>query len=187
VAQMMMPLSNASGGRGNTRSDSSSRSRTVGSRNWRKMKPVKLPETRWITKPTTRTNQGPGATIMDKTSIRIKNDMTTMISNLAGRKELQVKLRHIRNRWHMKLESAKSVMTNNKKRTTISGLNRHGRRKQTHRIKMRRVMWHVKGGSEIKDPRWLSARLWELRRVSRRDHGWIGKRQNGALDDPSEW
>jgi hypothetical protein len=62
------------------------------------MKPIKLPETRWITKPMTRTNQGLGATIMDRTSIRIKNDTTTMISNLAGRKELQVKLRHMRNR-----------------------------------------------------------------------------------------
>jgi hypothetical protein len=50
------------------------------------------------TKPMTRTNQGLGATIMDRTSIRIKNDTTTMISNLAGRKELQVKLRHMRNR-----------------------------------------------------------------------------------------
>jgi hypothetical protein len=51
------------------------------------MKPIKLPETRWITKPMTRTNQGLGATIMDRTSIRIKNDTTTMISNLAGRKD----------------------------------------------------------------------------------------------------
>jgi hypothetical protein len=80
------------------------------------MKPVKLPETRWITKLTTRTNQGPCATIMDR-SIRIKNDTTTMISNLAGRKELQVKLRHVKPR------SVKSAMTNNSKRSTINSLN----------------------------------------------------------------
>jgi hypothetical protein len=47
------------------------------------MKPIKLPEMRWITKLMTRTNQGPGATIMDRTSIIIKNDTTTMINNLA--------------------------------------------------------------------------------------------------------
>jgi hypothetical protein len=62
------------------------------------MKPIKLLEMRWITKPTTRTSQGPSAMIMDRTSIRIKNDMTIMINNLADRKELQVKLRHMRNR-----------------------------------------------------------------------------------------
>jgi hypothetical protein len=94
-----------------------------------KMKSVKLPETRWITKPTTKTIQGPSAMIMDKMSIRIKNDTTTMISNLVGRKELQVKLRNMRNRWHVKLKIAKSVMTNNRKRSTISCLNRHRRRK----------------------------------------------------------
>jgi hypothetical protein len=125
--------------------------------NWRKMKPIKLPETRWITKLTIRTNQSPGATIMDRTSIRIKNDTITMISNLDDRKELQVKLGHMRNRWHMKLGSAKSAMTNNRKRSTISSLNKYRRRKRTHRIKMSRVRCHVKGGSGIKDPRWLSA------------------------------
>jgi hypothetical protein len=92
-----------------------------------KMKSVKLPETRWITKPTTKTIQGPSAMIMDKMSIRIKNDTTTMISNLVGRKELQVKLRNMRNRWYVKLKIAKSVM--NRKRSTTSCLNRHRRRK----------------------------------------------------------
>jgi hypothetical protein len=77
---------------------------------------------------------------MDRTSIRIKNDMTTMISNLTGRKELQVKL------WHVKLGSVKSAMTNNRK-STICNLNLHMRRKRTHRTKMSRVMCHVKGGS----------------------------------------
>jgi hypothetical protein len=83
---------------------------------------MKLLEMRWITEPTTRTNQGPSATIMDRTSIRIKNDMTTMISNLTDRKELQVKLRYMRNKRYMKLESVKSVMTNNRKRSTINSL-----------------------------------------------------------------
>jgi hypothetical protein len=138
----------------------------VRSRNRRKMKPIKLPEMRWIPKPTTRTNQGPNAMIMDRTSIKIKNDTTTMISDLAGRKELQVKLRHMRNRWHMKLGSVKSDMTNNRKRSTINSLNRHKRKKRIDRIKMSRVRYHVKGGSGIKDPRQLSARLWELRRVT---------------------
>jgi hypothetical protein len=31
-------------------------------------------------------------TILDRTSIRVKNDTTTMVGNLAGRKEMQMKL-----------------------------------------------------------------------------------------------
>jgi hypothetical protein len=47
------------------------------------MKSVKLLEMRWIMKSATRTNWGPGVTIMGRTSIKIKNNTTTMISNLA--------------------------------------------------------------------------------------------------------
>jgi hypothetical protein len=98
-----MSLSKAGGGRGDTRSGSKG---DIMSLNWKKMKPVKLPKMRWITKPTTRTNQDPGATIMDRTSIWIKNDTTTMICNLTGRKDLQVKLRYMRNRQHMRREGS---------------------------------------------------------------------------------
>jgi hypothetical protein len=48
--------------------------------------------------------------------------------------------------------SVKNVMTNNMKRSTIRSLNRHRRRKQTHRTKMSRVVCHIKGGFDIKDP-----------------------------------
>jgi hypothetical protein len=169
-----MPLSKTGGGKGNTKSGINSRSRAARSGNWRKMEPVKLPETTWITKPMTRTNQGPGATIMDRTSIRIKNDTTTMISNLARRKELQVMLRYKRNIRHMKLESGKSAMTTNRK-STISSLNRHRRRKRTHRTKM---CTHVSSKRRLQNQgSKVSTRLWELQRVSggRRDYGWIEK------------
>jgi hypothetical protein len=59
----------------------------------------------------TRTNQDPGATIMDRTSIRIKNDTTTTINNLGNEKELQVKLRKMKNRRHMNPRSAKSAIS----------------------------------------------------------------------------
>jgi hypothetical protein len=88
------------------------------------MEPLELLEMRWNMKMVIRTNQGPGAMILDKTSIRIKNDTTTtMINNLADRKELQMKLGYMRDRGYMKLGSAKSVMTNNRKRSTINNLN----------------------------------------------------------------
>jgi hypothetical protein len=91
---------------------------------------------RWIMKLMTRTNRGLGAMIIDKTSIIIKNDTTTMISNLASRKEVQVKLRHMRNRRRVKMGSAKSAMTNNRNKSTINNLNRHRSRKRTHRTMM---------------------------------------------------
>jgi hypothetical protein len=53
---------------------------------------------RWITKSVARTSQGSHVMILNRTNIRIKNDTTTMISNLVGRKEMQVKLRYMRNR-----------------------------------------------------------------------------------------
>jgi hypothetical protein len=73
------------------------------------MEPVKLTEMRWITEPMARTNQGPSATIMNRTRIRIKNDTTTIISNLVDNKKLQLKLRYMRNRRDIKLGSVKSV------------------------------------------------------------------------------
>jgi hypothetical protein len=102
-----------------------------------------------------RTKKGPGVTILNKTKVRIKNDMTTMINYLAGRKKLQLKLRYMRTKHHMKMRSAKSAQANNKKRSIVSSLNRHSGRKQTQEIKMSRVMCHVKRSSRIKDPRWL--------------------------------
>jgi hypothetical protein len=65
---------------------------------------------RWIKEPKVRTIQGPGAMIMDRTNIRIKNGAASQ-------------LRYMRNRRHIKLGSVKSAMTNNRKRSTISSLN----------------------------------------------------------------
>jgi hypothetical protein len=53
VAYTMMPLRKADGGRGDTRSGINSMSQASRSGNYMKMKPVKLPKTRWITKLTT--------------------------------------------------------------------------------------------------------------------------------------
>jgi hypothetical protein len=77
----------------------------------------------------------------------------------------------------MKTRSGKSALTNNRKRSIISSLNRHMRMKRTQGIKMSRIMCRVKRSSRIKDPRWLSTWQWKLRRLGggRRDFGWIGR------------
>jgi hypothetical protein len=119
----MMPLSKAGRGGDNKRSGINSGSRLARSGSWRMMQSVKLPKTRRITEPTARTNQSPGAMILNRTKIRIKNDTTIMISNLASREKLQVKLRYMRIRRHMKTRSIKSALVNNRKRSTINSLN----------------------------------------------------------------
>jgi hypothetical protein len=161
------------------------------------MQSVKLPKTRRITEPTARTNQSPGAMILNRTKIRIKNDTTIMISNLASREKLQVKLRYMRIRRHMKTRSIKSALVNNRKRSTINSLNWHRRMKRTQRIKMSRIMCHVKRSTRIKNPRWLSTWLRKLRRLSGgwRDRGWIKRgdmtlqmiHPPGELKDPLRW
>jgi hypothetical protein len=105
-------------------------------------------------KPTARNNQSPGATILNRTKVRIKNDTTIMISNLASREKLQVKLRYMRNGRHMKTRNIKSALANYRKRSTISSLNQHRRTKRAQRIKMSRILCHVKRSSRIKNPRW---------------------------------
>jgi hypothetical protein len=114
----MMPLSKAGRGGDNKWSSINSGSQLAQSGSRRKMQPIKLPKTRRITEPTARTNQSSGATILNRTKVRIKNDTTTMISNLASREKLQVKLRYMRNRRHMKIGSIKSVLANNRKMST---------------------------------------------------------------------
>jgi hypothetical protein len=77
-----------------------------------------------------------------------------MISNLASREKLQVKLRYMRNGRHMKTRNIKSALANYRKRSTISSLNQHRRMKRAQRIKMSRILCHVKRSSRIKNPRW---------------------------------
>jgi hypothetical protein len=60
------------------------------------MQPLKLSKT---------VEKSVGATILNRTKVIIKNDTTTIISNLDSREKLQVKLRYMINRRHKKTRS----------------------------------------------------------------------------------
>jgi hypothetical protein len=66
----------------------------------RKTKPIKLPEA--IRASGASTKQSAGATILNRTGIKVESDATTRVDNLTTRKELHVKLRNMRNRRDMK-------------------------------------------------------------------------------------
>jgi hypothetical protein len=66
------------------------------------MKPVKLPKTLRIMAARTSANQKTYAKILDTTRVRIKNNTTTMMSELTSRKKLHSQFRHITNTGNMK-------------------------------------------------------------------------------------
>jgi hypothetical protein len=76
----------------------------------RKTKPVKLPEA--IRASGASTKQSVGATILNRTGIKIESDATTRVNNLTTRKELHVKLRNMHNRRDIKRGSTKNASTN---------------------------------------------------------------------------
>jgi hypothetical protein len=66
----------------------------------RKTKPVKLSEA--IIASGASTKQSAGATILNRTGIKVESDATTRVDDLTTRKELHVKLRNMRNRRNIK-------------------------------------------------------------------------------------
>jgi hypothetical protein len=71
----------------------------------RKTKPVKLPEA--IMAAGASTKHSAGATILNRTGIKVESDATTRVDDLTTRKELHVKLRNMRNRRNMEHETRK--------------------------------------------------------------------------------
>jgi hypothetical protein len=87
----------------------------------RKTKLVKLPEA--IRASGASTKQSAGATILNRTGIKVESDATTRVDNLTTRKELHVKLRNMRNRRDMKRGSTKNASTNDWEGGTIGNKN----------------------------------------------------------------
>jgi hypothetical protein len=136
----------------------------------RETKPVKLPEAIMVSGASTK--QSTGATILNKTGIKVESDATTRVDNLTTRKELHVKLRNMRNRRDMKREGTKNASTNDWEGGTIGSENTNRRVDRSNKIQQGRIMTHIKRSSSIKKP-WgctWRRRRWSLnaRKVSHR-------------------
>jgi hypothetical protein len=116
----------------------------------RETKPVKLPEA--IMASGASTKQSTGATILNRTGIKVESDATTRVDNLTTRKELHVKLRNMRNRRDMKRGGTKNVSTNDWEGGTIGSENTNRRVDRSNRIQQERIMSHMKRSSSIKKP-----------------------------------
>ena len=160
----MMPLlkrASSDGYRGRGTGDSGIR---------RKTKPVKLPEA--IMTAGASTKHSAGATILNRTGIKVESDATTRVDNLTARKELHVKLRNMRNRWNMERGGTKNASTNDWVRGTIGSKNTNRRVDRSNRMQKGRIRSHMKRSSSIKKP-WgctWRRRRWSLnaRKRSRR-------------------
>lgn len=91
-------------------------------RSERKTKPIKLPKALRITTRVS-TNKTTHVSILDITKVKIKNNTTIMISNLANRQELHGQIRNKRNISNMKRVRHKGIMTKNIKGRSINGMN----------------------------------------------------------------
>jgi hypothetical protein len=92
-------------------------------------------------------------TILNNTRVRIKNDATTRISELASRKQVHLKTRNMRNIRNRKGGSRKGASTRNRKRSTISSENINKRKERAKRGQNRRIRSHMEGSSRIQIPR----------------------------------
>jgi hypothetical protein len=136
----------------------------------RKTKPVKLPEA--IMAVGASTKHSAGATILNKTGIKVESDATTRVDDLTTRKELHVKLRNMHNRRNMKRGSTKNASTNDWEGGTIGSKNTNRRVDRSNRMQQGRIRSHMKRSSSIKKP-WgciWRRRRWSLnaRKLSRR-------------------
>jgi hypothetical protein len=136
----------------------------------RKTKPVKLPEA--IMAAGASTKHSAGATILNRTGIKVESDATTRVDDLTTRKELHVKLRNMRNRRNMKRGSTKNASTNDWEGGTIGSKNTNRRVDRSNRMQQGRIRSHMKRSSSIKKP-WgctWRRRRWSLnaRKLSRR-------------------
>jgi len=148
MTKTMMPLLKRAGDRG----DDSRRTGRRGS-SGRNTKPVYIPKPLRITAARASSNQNLRATILNRTRIGVKNDATTRVSKLAGRKQVHGKTRNMRNIWNKKGRSRKSAPTRNRERSTISSENTKRRIKRSKRGESRRIRSHMKRSSRIQNPR----------------------------------
>jgi hypothetical protein len=95
----------------------------TGGHSGRKTKSVKLPKTLWITPMGASANQVTGATILNVANIKIKNNTTVMVSDLPSRHKLHGQIRNKRNIRDIKGVRGKSVLSSNRKRGCIGGMN----------------------------------------------------------------
>jgi len=90
--------------------------------------------------------------ILHKTRIRLKNDMTTMISDLTSRHQQHVELRNMRNSRNMKRRCRKNTPSSNWKRGAISCLNNRCWINTRKRGQLTGIWSHMKRGTGIKKP-----------------------------------
>jgi hypothetical protein len=94
--------------------------------------------------PGSSTNQMTRVTVLNIAKIRVKNDMTVMVTNLPSRPKLHGQIGNKRNTRDMKRVRTKCAMSNNRKRGTISGMNNAMAIRRTQSRKMSRMRSHIK-------------------------------------------
>jgi hypothetical protein len=87
--------------------------------------------------------------ILNIAKIRVKNDMTVMISNLPSRHKLHGPIGIKRNIRDMKRVRTKRALSSNKKRGTIDGMNSAMAIRRMQSRKMSRVRTHMKRSARI--------------------------------------
>jgi hypothetical protein len=95
-------------------------------------------------------NQVTSATILNIANIRIKNNMTVVVSDLPSRHNLHGQIRKKRNIRDIKRVRGKSALSSNRKRGSIGDMNNAMAVRQMQRRNMSRMMSHVKGKNRIK-------------------------------------
>jgi hypothetical protein len=94
-------------------------------------------------------NQMTCVTILTIVKIRVKNDMTVMVTILPSRHELHGEIGNKRNIKDMKRVRTKCALSSNRKRRTISGMNNVMAIRRTQSRKMSNVRSHMKGCTRI--------------------------------------
>jgi hypothetical protein len=95
------------------------------------------------------------ATILNIAKIRVKNDMTFMVSNLPSNNKLHGQIENKINIRDIKRVRTMSALSSNKKRRAIDSLNSYMAIGRTHRGKMGRVRSYMERSTGIKIP-WKS-------------------------------
>jgi hypothetical protein len=91
--------------------------------------------------------------ILNSTRIRVKNDTTTRISELASRKQVHRKTRNMRKVRNRKRGSRKGASTRNRKRGTIRSENINMRNERAKNRQNRGIRGHMEESSRIQIPR----------------------------------
>ena len=147
MTKSMMPLLEGTSNRGD-----SSGGTGDGGGSGRNMKPVQLPKTLRITAARASPNQSVRATILDRTRVNIKDDTTTRISKLTGRKQIHGKSRNMSNIRNRIRRSGKMASTSNRKWSTISSEDMNRRIQRSKRGQSGRMRRHMKRSSRVQNP-----------------------------------